>query len=170
MFGSRTVCKFTGTPQYMAPEVHQRQPYDCMVDYFSFGITAYEMMMGRLPFCGTTIEQLGDSICHSRPGFTGDFGEDSRDIIVRLLCKSKALRRSLVSRLEEHPFFRDIDWKELEAGKSCSPVARLIRPPVRPSVAINEAENQARIPIWKNRQFNGISFVSERWRNMAKPT
>jgi len=40
----------TGTPNYMAPEIVRRQPTDVRVDVFAFGVTAYEILTGRLPW------------------------------------------------------------------------------------------------------------------------
>ncbi|MDO4575413.1 MAG: serine/threonine-protein kinase [Planctomycetia bacterium] len=40
----------TGTPNYMAPELIRRKPTNIQLDVFSFGVTAYETMTGRLPW------------------------------------------------------------------------------------------------------------------------
>jgi serine/threonine-protein kinase len=40
----------TGTPNYMAPEIVRRQPTDHRVDVFAFGVSAYEILTGRLPW------------------------------------------------------------------------------------------------------------------------
>jgi len=40
----------TGTPNYMAPELVRRRATDVRLDVFSFGVTAYEMCTGRLPW------------------------------------------------------------------------------------------------------------------------
>jgi serine/threonine-protein kinase len=45
----------TGTPNYMAPELVRRKPTDQRVDVFAFGVSAYEMCAGTLPWLrGTT--------------------------------------------------------------------------------------------------------------------
>jgi len=40
----------TGTPNYMAPELVRRKPTDHRVDVFAFGVTAYEICAGELPW------------------------------------------------------------------------------------------------------------------------
>jgi serine/threonine protein kinase len=40
----------TGTPNYMAPELVRRQPTDQRLDVFAFGVTAYEICTGELPW------------------------------------------------------------------------------------------------------------------------
>ena len=42
----------TGTPNYMAPEVIRRRQSDHRLDIFSFGVTAYEIYSGKLPWPG----------------------------------------------------------------------------------------------------------------------
>lgn len=45
----------TGTPNYMAPELVRRQPTDQRVDIFAFGVSAFELLTGELPWNrGTT--------------------------------------------------------------------------------------------------------------------
>ena len=43
----------TGTLQYMAPELIRREPIDERIDIFGFGVLAFEMLTGRLPYEGT---------------------------------------------------------------------------------------------------------------------
>lgn len=40
----------TGTPNYMAPELARRFPTDHRVDVFAFGVTAYQICTGMLPW------------------------------------------------------------------------------------------------------------------------
>ncbi|GIW86724.1 MAG: serine/threonine protein kinase [Isosphaeraceae bacterium] len=40
----------TGTLTYMAPELVRREPTDERIDIFSFGVTAFEFLSGRLPY------------------------------------------------------------------------------------------------------------------------
>jgi eukaryotic-like serine/threonine-protein kinase len=45
----------TGNPNYMAPEIVRRRPTDKRLDVFAFGVSAYELFTGQLPWQrGTT--------------------------------------------------------------------------------------------------------------------
>jgi eukaryotic-like serine/threonine-protein kinase len=43
----------TGTLQYMAPELIRREPIDERIDVFGFGVLAFELLTGRLPYHST---------------------------------------------------------------------------------------------------------------------
>jgi eukaryotic-like serine/threonine-protein kinase len=43
-----------GTPQYMAPEQMFDEPLDGRADQFAWGVVAYEVLTGRLPWSGTS--------------------------------------------------------------------------------------------------------------------
>jgi len=47
-----------GTPVYMAPELMLREPFDGKVDQFSWGVVAYELLTGRLPWPGKANDVL----------------------------------------------------------------------------------------------------------------
>ena len=69
----------TGTPNYMAPEVIRRRQSDHRLDIFSFGVTAYEICSGTLPWPG------GDAraaLAHDTPA--RDIRELDNDIPDRL--------------------------------------------------------------------------------------
>jgi serine/threonine protein kinase len=49
----------TGTATYMAPELIRREPTDERIDVFSFGVTAYECLVGRMPWdAGDTLQRM----------------------------------------------------------------------------------------------------------------
>ena len=42
----------SGTPDYIAPEILDRKPYDKAVDFWALGVLLYEMLTGEAPFNG----------------------------------------------------------------------------------------------------------------------
>jgi len=48
--GDRMANTYCGTPDYMAPEILNHQPYDFAVDWWALGVLAYELVVGFTPF------------------------------------------------------------------------------------------------------------------------
>lgn len=58
----------TGTLTYMAPELIRREPTDERIDIFSFGVTACELLAGRIPYD----VNLNDSMAVMRTRMNGE--------------------------------------------------------------------------------------------------
>jgi serine/threonine-protein kinase len=56
-----------GTPSYMSPEQTRAEALDARTDIFSLGIVLYQLLCGRLPFQGDSIQELLQNIEYDSP-------------------------------------------------------------------------------------------------------
>ncbi|KAG2017923.1 AGC/NDR protein kinase [Coprinopsis cinerea AmutBmut pab1-1] len=143
---SRLHSSVAGSMAYMAPQVVSRKGYSWQIDWWSLGVTAYELIYHRRPFDGRNAEKMTQSIMKDTLKFPGrESGEDEkerekeswcsddgvsalrafieRDPHQRLGCKPDARGLEDVKR---HPWFRKIDWDALES--------KTIQPPFVPDM------------------------------------
>ncbi|XP_051840211.1 rhodopsin kinase GRK1 [Antechinus flavipes] len=115
---------YAGTPGFMAPELLQSEEYDFSVDYFALGVTLYEMIAARGPFRarGEKIEnkELKQRIISDPVTYSEKFSKASKDFCEGLLEKSPAKRLGFKNgncdELRANVLFKDINWRQLEAG------------------------------------------------------
>ena len=118
----QTVTNGSGTPGYMAPETIIRRPHDYCADYFALGVILYELMMGERPYTGKCRKEIKDNMFKFEIELNNDdFPEDwedtnALDIINKLLKRKKAKRlgNKGSDEVKEHPWFKDIQWEQIE--------------------------------------------------------
>jgi serine/threonine protein kinase len=132
---------FTGTVEFMAPEVIQGKDYGMAVDWWSFGALGHDLLLGRPPFTGPNNAIIQQRIVKAKLTLPFHIGPDAKDLLIRLLRKdpSKRLGANLnkdIPIIKAHRFFKGIDWRLLER--------REIEPPIQPIITNPElAENFA---------------------------
>ncbi|XP_043191541.1 mucin-19-like [Amphibalanus amphitrite] len=131
IFLDRTADAFCGTVDYMAPEVVSGKNYNQSVDWWSFGIMLYEMLVGLTPFIGLDEDELFWAIRTEEPYYPRFLEPDAKEIIKWLLVKDPALRLGSpecpAGGVCSQPFFRRVDWYLVER-KQHDP------PPFRPTL------------------------------------
>ena len=123
------VVSASGTPGYMAPEAIINKPHDFCVDYFALGVIIYELMIGERPYQGKTRKEIKEQM------FTLEIKLDSSDLpedwedeniidIINKLLKRKRTKRlgsKGCSEIKNHPWFKGIQWEQIENCTFTSP-------------------------------------------------
>ncbi|THV07983.1 kinase-like protein [Dendrothele bispora CBS 962.96] len=113
-----------GSMAYMAPQVLSRKGYSYEIDYWSLGITAYELLFHRRPFDGRDAHRMTQSILKDPLKFPSDSRDKlsnegvsalkqfmKRDPTKRLGCRPGGRGMEDIRR---HPWFSSLDWEKLE--------------------------------------------------------
>ncbi|XP_077309914.1 protein kinase C delta type-like [Lithobates pipiens] len=117
-----------------------------------------------------------DLICNHEPRFPEDFNTDLKDLIEKLLCKCPERRAILVKDLRSHPFFKSIDWLELEAGEVSPPFTMrtcsadlTTQMPMEKIIESAKLELKTELSEEDQKLYCGFSFTSSRWGEIQRP-
>jgi len=121
--GAKSLC---GTPEYMAPEVLRQIGHGLTVDYWGLGMVTYEMMTGLPPWYTTDRNKLFKRIKRAQLIIPDFFSESAADLCSWLLERNPYHRLGVggVQTVMAHPFFRKLNWRNVEN--------RQLIPPIRP--------------------------------------
>ncbi|KAL8177077.1 UNVERIFIED_CONTAM: hypothetical protein K2H54_041683 [Gekko kuhli] len=115
---------FAGTPGFTAPELLKGEDYDSSVDYFTLGVTLFEMIAAKGAFRsrGEKVEnkEVTRRILHDPVVYTEKFSAECKSCCEGLMAKDPANRlgfkNNTCSEVKNHPLFQKMNWNRLEAG------------------------------------------------------
>uniref|UniRef100_A0A6Q2X5P8 Serine/threonine-protein kinase Sgk1 n=1 Tax=Esox lucius TaxID=8010 RepID=A0A6Q2X5P8_ESOLU len=126
---TETTSTFCGTPEYLAPEVLKKQPYDNTVDWWCLGSVLYEMLFGLPPFYSRDTHEMYNNILHKPLVMRSGASSTAWSLLLALLEKDGTRRlgsRDDFNEIKAHTFFTTINWDDLEQRK--------VQPPFTPNV------------------------------------
>uniref|UniRef100_A0A3P9ACL5 Serine/threonine-protein kinase PLK n=1 Tax=Esox lucius TaxID=8010 RepID=A0A3P9ACL5_ESOLU len=88
----RTIC---GTPNYLSPEVLNKQGHGCESDVWALGCVMYTMLLGRPPFETTNLKETYRCIREARYSLPSSLTSPAKQLISSMLAKSPADRPHL---------------------------------------------------------------------------
>lgn len=168
-----------GTPEYLAPEILNRQGHGRAVDWWSLGALLYEMITGLPPFYCQDRERLFEKIRKSELHYPPSVSRPAKKLLVGLLTKDPNRRLGSgpndADDIKKMDFFRDIDFDKLMRGE--------IPPPWKPNISSSLDTSQfdkefTKMPVFSpqsmqrapgfgttpdNNPFEGFTFTDRRF-------
>ncbi|XP_056302492.1 serine/threonine-protein kinase 32B [Danio aesculapii] len=107
-----------GTKPYMAPELFQlvegtHPGYSFAVDWWSLGITAYELLRGQRPYImrtNTPANEILQTFHKAQPCYPAAWSSGIKSLLNMLLCVDAQKRISSLSELQDLEYLSDVNW------------------------------------------------------------
>jgi serine/threonine protein kinase len=104
-------------------------PYDTAVDWWAFGVVAYQMNLQQSPFRGEDEDEIYDAILQCEPLYPTQLNRCTVDFLQRLLTRKPDQRLGSgpdgTKEVMEHPYFESVDWDDMYHKR--------VPPPLKPA-------------------------------------
>ncbi|MCU0699212.1 MAG: serine/threonine protein kinase, partial [Myxococcaceae bacterium] len=118
-----------GTPAYMSPEqVMGDEGLDARSDVYAFGVVAYRMLTGRLPYEGNVMQLMQGHLNGTPPPlkhFEPSLSDAIERVVLKCLARQPADRYQTMKELRRELFSL--------GGREAKPAVRVVSPPAEPS-------------------------------------
>eukprot|EP00118_Oscarella_pearsei_P011136 m.72405 g.72405 ORF g.72405 m.72405 type:complete len:347 (+) comp35799_c0_seq7:675-1715(+) len=110
-----------GTKPYIAPEMFASSQraisgYGCAVDWWSLGVTVYELLKGKRPFSFSLRASDRDMLSAVKmPVNLSSFESETRDLLSKLLSVEPGAREEHILNIRSHSYFSTINWDRVLA-------------------------------------------------------
>ncbi|XP_053528468.1 serine/threonine-protein kinase 32B isoform X2 [Artibeus jamaicensis] len=116
--GAEKASSMAGTKPYMAPEVFQvcvdgGPGYSYPVDWWSLGVTAYELLRGWRPYeihSATPVDEVLHMFKVERVHYSSTWGQGMVALLKKLLTKDPESRLSSLGDVQSAPYLADVNW------------------------------------------------------------